>query len=96
MNYSPLAAIRTNSSFSSPDWAYRQPAVTAVSVRGVELVALEVHTVRVAPIVGRGRPIVPVAAHIIDSRAVAAGSGRQEHRTGILHLRPLGRGVAVA
>ena len=57
--------------------AYREPVVAIVVVRRVEIVAVEVHVVRVVLIVGRGRPIVAVVTHIVDIRAVAVARRRR-------------------
>ena len=75
--------------------AYREPVVAIVAERRVEIAAVEVHVVRAALIVRRGRPIVAVVAHTADTRADAVARRRQENRTSSLHLRPLGKSVAV-
>lgn len=73
---------------------YREPIV-AIAVALVEIAAGEAIVARVVRIAGRGRPIVALAAHIVDIRAGAVARRRQEHSTSCLHLRPLGKRVAV-
>ena len=82
---------------ASANGAYREPAVAlvAVGVRRAEIAVVESHVAREALIVRRGRPILAVAAHIADIRAVAVARRRQEYCTSCLHLRPLSNGVAV-
>jgi len=58
--------------------AHGLTVVTVVPIVGVEVAVVEVHVVRVVAIVVRGRPVVAVAAHIIDRSPVAVASGRQE------------------
>lgn len=74
--------------------AYRVSSVATVTVLRTEIEATEVQVVRILPD-GRGRPIVAIAAHIVDIRVVTLARCRQEDRTGGLHLRPLGKSVAV-
>lgn len=52
--------------------------VTVVGVVSVEVAIVEVHVPRVVAIVVRSRPVVAVAAHIVDRSPVAVASGRQE------------------
>ena len=82
---------------ASANGAYGEPAAAIVADRREELGTVETYFVRTfIVIVGRGRPIVAVVAHISDNRAVAVARRRQEHCTSCLHLLPLGKGVAVA
>ena len=75
--------------------AYRVPVAATAVDRRDEIVAAEVHVVRVVLTVGRGRPIVAVEAHIVEIRAFAPARRRQEDCTSCLHLRPLCESVAV-
>ena len=65
---------------ASANGAYREPVVAIAGDRGVTA-AVEVHVARVVLIVGRGRPIVAVVAHVEDIRAVAVARRRQEYCT---------------
>ena len=73
--------------------ANREPEAAMAVVRRFEIVAVEGNAVRVDLIFGRGQPIVAVQNG--DLRAVAVARRRQENRTSSLHLRPLGKSVAV-
>ncbi len=57
---------------------HREPVVTIVVVLRIQIRIVEVHVVRVVAIVVRSRPIVAVAAHIVDRSPIAVASGRQE------------------
>ena len=82
--------------FASANGAYGEPAAAIVADRREELGTVETYFVRTfIVIVGRGRPIVAVVAHMSDNHAVSVARRRQEYCTSCLHLRPLSNGVAV-
>lgn len=67
---------------------HRIPAVAGVvAAQGAQRV--EVHAVRLVAIAVRGRPVVAVAAHIVDPSPIAEARSRQEDRTGLLQGVPL-------
>ena len=56
-----------------------RPAVVAIVVVGrIDIAAVEVQVVRIATAIGRGRPIVAVAAHIVHAGPIPVAGGRQE------------------
>ena len=61
--------------------AHTSTEVAVVVVVSVEVRTAEVHAVRVAAIVVRGRPVVAVAADKVDRSPIAVACGRQEDRT---------------
>ena len=68
---------------------HRIPAVAVVVAAQGDRNRVEVHTVRLATIAVRGRPVVAVAAHIADRSPDAEARSRQEDRTGLLQGVPL-------
>ena len=63
---------------SGADQAHGEPVVTVVPIVGVEVAVVEVHVPCVVAIVVRGRPVVAVAAHIVDRSPIAVACSRQE------------------
>lgn len=69
--------------------AHTSTAVSVAVHARVEGRIVEVHIVRAEVIIVRGRPVVAVAAHIVDQSPEAAARSRQEDRTCLLQSTPL-------
>ena len=68
----------TGGVLSGANQAHRLTAVTVVVVLRIQIRIVEVHVVRVVAIVVRSRPVVAVAAHIVDRSPIAVAGSREE------------------
>ena len=76
--------------------AHTLTVVSEVVNASVEARNVEVHDARAGAIIVRGRPVVAVAAHIVDRSPVAVARSRLEDRTSLLQSASLRSGNRVA
>ena len=67
-----------------------RPAVVAIVVVGrIDIAAVEVQVVCVTAAIGRRRPIVAVAAHVVHAGPIPVAGGRQEDNSRTRSRHPL-------